>query len=674
MKIQKILVTWLLACALGVSFTHSTNAASFTGLGDLPGGQFDSGLRLGAGTGRGTVIAISRDGSVVVGTGTSAQNLREAFRWTLDSGMVGLGNLLPPGAPVRPNPIGPFSSTASGVNANGDVVVGYSVSETTDHQEAYRWTQETGMTALGFLDGFEPRTSRSRPQDVSDDGSIIVGVNHAFGSNIIGSDSGAFRWTKSDGMVDLGGPPEFTGWERHEANLISGDGAVIVGASSSGSPLFERALWRWTKQAGFSVFDQSPSALRSSSATDITPDGSVIVGSGGPANDPPRFPPRRPFRWTEESGLVDLDGWVADVFGSVVNVAVTDDGATIVGSTNPFNDSSPNAVLASFIWDEQHGMRHLSQVLASEHGLAGQMGGWKTLLATDISGDGRRIVGHGVNPQGFNEAWIAILQAVLPRGDFNGNGLVEQADLNLVLQIWGQPASAAPSPWINDRPTGTIDQNELDSVVLNWPSASGPLNLTLAGSTSALNAKFDLKNNDATFQSTAANKSADLSKLHNQLKQGFNNGDWKGQGITSSTAAANTNNDTALALIDNALLGYTTFFGQPVTADSILLKYTYYGDIDANGQVDADDLTVFANNFGRTSGATQIDGDIDFNGAVNADDLTVFANNFLKGVGNPLGAANVQAVPEPSTLLLAVAIIAISLCELKRTSSRQARA
>ncbi|HZO05052.1 MAG TPA: VCBS repeat-containing protein, partial [Solirubrobacterales bacterium] len=35
------------------------------------------------------------------------------------------------------------------------------------------------------------------------------------------------------------------------------------------------------------------------------------------------------------------------------------------------------------------------------------------------------------------------------------------------------------------------------------------------------------------------------------------------------------------------------------------------GDIDGNGTVDADDLTVFANNFGRRSGATQVDGDID---------------------------------------------------------------
>jgi len=199
--------------------------------------------------------------------------------------------------------------------------------------------------------------------------------------------------------------------------------------------------------------------------------------------------------------------------------------------------------------------------------------------------------------------------------------------------------------------------------------------LSLAGTTDAWTAKLDLNDNDAVVQSNAASKAADFARLYNQLKQGFNNGDWKGLGITSATAVTNPNGDTGLTLVDNAIAAQAEFSGQPVTANSILLKYTYYGDIDQNGQVDADDLTVFASNFGRASGATQIDGDIDFNGAVNADDLTVFANNFGKGVGNPLGAGGVQAVPEPSTwMLLAAAIVVISLREMRHGPSRRARA
>jgi hypothetical protein len=188
------------------------------------------------------------------------------------------------------------------------------------------------------------------------------------------------------------------------------------------------------------------------------------------------------------------------------------------------------------------------------------------------------------------------------------------------------------------------------------PSGTAVLSqATLAGATDAWTATLDLNNNDAIFQSTAGSKSADFSRLYNQLKQGFNAGSWTGLGITSTSAGNNPNADTGVAVVDNALLGYNSFSGQPVTADSILLNYTYYGDIDQNGQVDADDLTVFANNFGRTAGATQINGDIDFNGAVNADDLTVFANNFNKGVGNPLATTtNVQAVPEPTTWVLLI--------------------
>jgi len=41
--------------------------------------------------------------------------------------------------------------------------------------------------------------------------------------------------------------------------------------------------------------------------------------------------------------------------------------------------------------------------------------------------------------------------------------------------------------------------------------------------------------------------------------------------------------------------------------------------------VDADDLAAFQ--FGMTEGAYWTDGDVDYNNNVNADDLTVFANN-----------------------------------------------
>jgi hypothetical protein len=111
--------------------------------------------------------------------------------------------------------------------------------------------------------------------------------------------------------------------------------------------------------------------------------------------------------------------------------------------------------------------------------------------------------------------------------------------------------------------------------------------------------------------------------------------------------------DTGLSVIDNGGLGLSTFAGQPVTANAILLKYTYYGDVDLNGQVHADDLTVFANNFGRATGAFQTNGDIDFEGDVDPDDLTVFANNFGKGVGSALSDNAPVTIAEPTSAVLA---------------------
>lgn len=54
-------------------------------------------------------------------------------------------------------------------------------------------------------------------------------------------------------------------------------------------------------------------------------------------------------------------------------------------------------------------------------------------------------------------------------GDYNGNGQVEQADLDFVLLNWGASFDTLPAEWVNERPEmGIVDQSELDGVLLNW--------------------------------------------------------------------------------------------------------------------------------------------------------------------------------------------------------------
>jgi hypothetical protein len=61
-----------------------------------------------------------------------------------------------------------------------------------------------------------------------------------------------------------------------------------------------------------------------------------------------------------------------------------------------------------------------------------------------------------------------ILNADVLAGDYNANGVVEQADLDLVLLNWGADAAVVPEGWVADLPEGFIDQDELDGVLLAW--------------------------------------------------------------------------------------------------------------------------------------------------------------------------------------------------------------
>src|SRR5204863_3345305 len=136
---------------------------------------------------------------------------------------------------------------------------------------------------------------------------------------------------------------------------------------------------------------------------------------------------------------------------------------------------------------------------------------------------------------------------------------------------------------------------------------------------------------------------------------------WKGNGIASSTAAA----DPALHAIgvianDARPLGLpgalrTTFAGETVGIDDVLVKYTYFGDADLDGAVTSNDYFQIDNGFlGNKTG--WINGDFDYNGVINTNDYFLIDSAFLAQGGtilSPAGAslpAGVTAVPEPASL------------------------
>lgn len=377
------------------------------GLGDLPGASFSS-----------IANGVSADGSVVVGRGSAFVTMHgepvsslEAFRWTQDGGMVDLGDL----------PGGLYGRTASGVSADGSVVVGASVNRApVPNGEAFRWRQSSGAVGLGDLPG---GYSYSVATSVSADGSVIVGHSSS------ASGYEAFRWTQGGGMVGLGDLGGVTFDSR--AYAVSADGSVVVGRSiiSPGPPPAAptREAFRWRMSTGMVGLGDLPGGDFLSDAYDVSADGSVIVGRG---NSVAGF---EAYCWTQGSSMVGLGDLPGGTFSSYAK-GISADGSVVVGQGSSASGSE------AFLWDATHGMRSLRDVLVNDFDLGASLAGWTLTSANDISADGRFIVGSGTNPSGNPEAWLARLDSAttLP-GDFNHDGSVDPADYVVWRKTGGSP-------------------------------------------------------------------------------------------------------------------------------------------------------------------------------------------------------------------------------------------
>ena len=165
-----------------------------------------------------------------------------------------------------------------------------------------------------------------------------------------------------------------------------------------------------------------------------------------------------------------------------------------------------------------------------------------------------------------------------------------------------------------------------------------------------------------------------LSDITNDITQGRNSGStaWAGTtGITSSAAAATPSN-TALGVEVNdngsgtALT--TTFDGQPVSDGDILVKYTFVGDADLSGTINAADYTLIDNGFNNHLAGWR-NGDFNYDGVIDGDDYTLIDNafntqgstSFAALAANPTESiASSSSVPEPTSLfLLTVGVVGL---------------
>jgi fibronectin-binding autotransporter adhesin len=202
--------------------------------------------------------------------------------------------------------------------------------------------------------------------------------------------------------------------------------------------------------------------------------------------------------------------------------------------------------------------------------------------------------------------------------------------------------------------TVTSDGATVGGVIVNGNWVIRPNGLATGTSTVSsiaigTGAKVDLSNNALIVQSTGANKASLLAMLNIQVNLGHNNGNWAGTGITSSTAAADPNHKTVVA-IDNALLGLTTFGGASVDGNSILVEATWLGDTNLDRKVDVTDLGMLATKYGQTVTGGMASGDFNNDGRVDVTDLGMLATNYGTGTGGVSFALGLSGVPEPASL------------------------
>ena len=368
----------VVAASLALPVAAMAQDARFFALGNVDGepGCNDNGCYLS------DAPRVSADGRVVYGASfiegfwSAVPNV--PFRWTIGAGIEAIGPEFGPGRLIQ------------SVNSDGSRVLG----------QTWQWTA---------IDGFEDISARLP----------------AFGTGIVGASADTGTVVYLEGLIvderpfvlelDSSDPPRELitpdiGQERTGLDFaVSRDGSTVGGRLEL--PDFKATPASWPLDGDFFLPGDLDPGERSGGVVDFSDDGSVAVGfsrqSGfGWAG----------FRWTADTGIVSL-AETSDQETFSPARAVNADGSIIVGQTRTFGTGSGDA----YLWTEDLGLTILQDYLIAEFGLGSDLAGWSLEEATDVSADGRVIVGNGLNPDGILEAWVVVLPGSC-RADFDGDG------------------------------------------------------------------------------------------------------------------------------------------------------------------------------------------------------------------------------------------------------------
>jgi hypothetical protein len=264
----------------------------------------------------------------------------------------------------------------------------------------------------------------------------------------------------------------------------------------------------------------------------------------------------------------------------------------------------------------------------------------QTILGTaahDLADSDFAVTGHAVNSLNAGDTHAGSYT-------FTGGTFVAQPTINLTGS-WTQSGGKATFGNLLVGPTGLAKQTAGRSAART--DVIGSLTISAGG-------KFDTADQDLVLTGTP------IANVKTMIAGGAAN-NWTGSGLTSSAAAAaaSTAHPTALGFANAGSLSISNFNNISVNPTDVLVRYTYAGDANLDGLVSSGDFNTLATNF-NGSGKSWLTGDFNYDGVVNALDFNLVAVNFgAAQITTPAGAALGSLVPEPSSMLLGLAGLAL---------------
>lgn len=239
-------------------------------------------------------VAISGDGSTVVGTLMASNTDWHAFRWTASTGVVDIHAA--------------YYDRSFGLSLSfdGTTVMGFGRRTGNLRPTSFIWTQSTGAQEV-----MVPTQSGTFLTQLRADGQLAAGYA------VTGTSRDLIRWSPATGPVIVASDTGGSGYPFH----VSADCTTIAG-SKLGSAFV------WTEAAGYTPLT-GPNSV---TFRDVNGDGSLLVGSR--LVSPGAITDRVPFIWPVMNGTVDpLDREDLALAGAGTTEPdlISDDGSVIFG-------------------------------------------------------------------------------------------------------------------------------------------------------------------------------------------------------------------------------------------------------------------------------------------------------------------------------------------------------